>query len=199
METSSVYFILAEETNRVKIGFSNEPERRLSDLQTGSPCTLRMLAVFPSNSVGTEKALHAKFAKQRVNGEWFHFHASIREFLTRNKQRASMFSYHVPIRVFTPFSGLSNTKAKVVANLQMLCTDDYVIVPSTGSVLCLYDTASLSRGRHNLTGPIRAFLTFHLNVFRRVFRSVFQVTDKSRPLYRQAPTGRCQRQAIFIM
>jgi hypothetical protein len=152
MQTSFVYFILAEETNRVKIGFSNEPERRLSDLQTGSPCSLRMLAVFRGNS-RTEKALHAKFAKQRINGEWFHFHATIREFLTQNKHKAIVFSYHMPIDCKAPSDA---TKA----------------VPRPGTIMPR-PTPVFGQKKARQPGGLYAFIVYHWGILKYDFLATF--------------------------
>jgi len=153
MQTSFVYFILAEETNRVKIGFSSEPERRLSDLQTGSPCSLRMLAVFRGTS-RTEKALHAKFAKQRINGEWFQFHATIREFLTQNKHKAIVFSYHIPVKPKPSPDGINKTLAR-----------QSTIMPQEARVF---------RGREpRPPGKLYAFIVYHWGILKYDFLTSF--------------------------
>jgi hypothetical protein len=69
MERGHVYFI-GSENSPVKIGFTtNNPEARLSGLQTGSPIKLKVLGSVPSVGKG-EKLLHAIFEKSRLHGEW---------------------------------------------------------------------------------------------------------------------------------
>lgn len=63
-------YVIGATTGPVKIGFSTEPDRRLVKLQAGSPKLLRILAVAPGTKED-ERALHGKFCKERLHGEWF--------------------------------------------------------------------------------------------------------------------------------
>lgn len=54
----------------VKIGIANDVARRLSDLQTGNPDPLELLAVGPGGRV-VEQLLHVRYGDQHVRGEWF--------------------------------------------------------------------------------------------------------------------------------
>lgn len=65
-----VYVIHAVGTNRIKIGYSAEPEKRLLHLQTGSPFELRLLGKWPGTVEGEQRA-HRILAKYRCSGEWF--------------------------------------------------------------------------------------------------------------------------------
>lgn len=47
--TSVVYFIMAEGTDRVKIGVSEQFEQRLIDLQVGSAVRLKVLGTIPGD------------------------------------------------------------------------------------------------------------------------------------------------------
>ena len=81
---SYVYFIEALGMDKVKIGFSNDPERRLSVLQTGSPSKLIMVAKIPGD-IQLEKQLHNKFDHIRINKEWFHATKELKEFIKEQK------------------------------------------------------------------------------------------------------------------
>ncbi|WP_435191318.1 GIY-YIG nuclease family protein [Streptomyces sp. bgisy126] len=70
MATDRVYLIGSPESPLVKIGWSDNPERRLRHLQTGSPVPLQLLALFEGGAV-MEAALHRRFADKRRHGEWF--------------------------------------------------------------------------------------------------------------------------------
>lgn len=78
-----IYFVYAEEVNRVKIGIANNAEQRLKDLRVGSPCELELLATFkddqPNNLL--ENYLHGKFKKYRLHGEWFEYSDEIKNFI----------------------------------------------------------------------------------------------------------------------
>ncbi|WP_331758636.1 GIY-YIG nuclease family protein [Streptomyces sp. NBC_01547] len=65
-----VYILGAEGSPLVKIGWTNNPSRRLADLQSGSPLALRLLATCEGDA-RLESALHGHFADRRVRGEWF--------------------------------------------------------------------------------------------------------------------------------
>lgn len=66
----TVYLIGASDSPLVKIGYSHSPERRLADLQSGSPLKLALLATWPGGQE-MEARLHVCFAEERKHGEWF--------------------------------------------------------------------------------------------------------------------------------
>jgi hypothetical protein len=59
----------------VKIGKSNDPYERLSQLQIGSPVKLRMMAIVEcegdDDAFRVEKLAHELFERQHKQGEWF--------------------------------------------------------------------------------------------------------------------------------
>ncbi len=63
-----IYFIHAPA--RVKIGHTANLGQRMSALQTGSPETLRLLAICLGGK-DVEAAYHKRFATSRLQGEWF--------------------------------------------------------------------------------------------------------------------------------
>jgi len=71
MSDGFVYFIRAEGTGSIKIGFStNHPSIRLKELQTGSPSKLELVSFYEGSQI-EENELHHEFAEERGNGEWF--------------------------------------------------------------------------------------------------------------------------------
>ena len=69
----NLYFIQMNKTGAIKIGRSSNVERRLSELQVGSPHRLRVLMIVP-NQGGIEKSLHRRLAHHQLRvgkGEWF--------------------------------------------------------------------------------------------------------------------------------
>ena len=69
-----LYIIQSDVTGAVKIGRSSNPVNRLAKLQTGSPHTLRLLAVCEGRG-DTERDIHRIVATYRLRvekGEWFH-------------------------------------------------------------------------------------------------------------------------------
>lgn len=84
--SKKTYFIRSGEL--VKIGVSNNVQRRLKQLTTGNGRSMELLGVIPEN---IEKQLHSLFAQYRVNGEWFKFgpiknkiNQILKEYATKN-------------------------------------------------------------------------------------------------------------------
>ena len=68
-----VYILSNSENGFLKVGVSNNVEKRIKQLQTGSWATLSMeyKSMVCSNSFNIETAVHQKLVDQRVRGEWF--------------------------------------------------------------------------------------------------------------------------------
>lgn len=67
-----VYFIGTKPGSPVKIGHTVWPEKRLTNIQHGSPVRLEILAAALTPCAGIiEGLLHDRFASSRLNGEWF--------------------------------------------------------------------------------------------------------------------------------
>jgi hypothetical protein len=76
-----IYFILCADAKRCKIGFTrHDVSKRLANLQTGSASELCLLVKHPG-SMESERILHARFAADRVQGEWFNVSEDIRAYL----------------------------------------------------------------------------------------------------------------------
>lgn len=68
---SYVYFMQAEGSGLIKIGYSTDPRKRLAQLATMSPEPIHLVAVHPGDRT-LEQALHARFRQHRARGEWFY-------------------------------------------------------------------------------------------------------------------------------
>ncbi len=72
-----VYVYIIENTylHDTKIGISNNPEKRIKQLQTGSSrqLVIRHTIKFDNRDAATkvESSLHRKYSKYRLTGEWF--------------------------------------------------------------------------------------------------------------------------------
>lgn len=74
MQTAFVYsyIYLLESNGLYKIGYSVSPQTRLTRLQTGSPCPIRLVHTIRTvHFKNVEHALHIRFAGKRVHREWF--------------------------------------------------------------------------------------------------------------------------------
>lgn len=73
-----IYFILCETTHRVKCGIATNTGKRFSQIQTGSPTHLRLIAELDGDA-SREKAIHRRLTRSRVHGEWFHYDDHVHE------------------------------------------------------------------------------------------------------------------------
>lgn len=64
----------------VKVGASEDPERRLKQLQTSSPRKLTLVWSFPFENADDESFAHEMFQWSHVMGEWFRVTGPFREF-----------------------------------------------------------------------------------------------------------------------
>jgi hypothetical protein len=76
---SFVYFMGGDD-GYVKIGFSNNPHKRLRGVQIGSASPVRLLAMLRGDR-NDEDSLHKRFAAYRVRGEWFRFEGEFKEYV----------------------------------------------------------------------------------------------------------------------
>ena len=65
-----VYYIQEELDGNIKIGWSDDPIKRLSQHQTSNSRELRML-VYVKGSQEDEREIHSKFQNSKTQGEWF--------------------------------------------------------------------------------------------------------------------------------
>jgi len=82
-----VYFIQAYADGLIKIGFSNDPYKRLAILQCGSPVPLRLIATIAAD-ISLESALHKKFKHLRQHGEWFYPAIELLEYIEKEAESA---------------------------------------------------------------------------------------------------------------
>ena len=71
--SSYVYIIKNMDTGNIKIGVSNDVQKRLNTFRTGNDCQLELVykSVVCSNSFSIESSVHEYFKDYRVRGEWF--------------------------------------------------------------------------------------------------------------------------------
>lgn len=69
-----LYIIQSRVTGAIKIGRSDDPERRLRQLQTGCPYALKIILVVDGGG-NSERRVHQAMSRHRtrhtVGGEWF--------------------------------------------------------------------------------------------------------------------------------
>lgn len=73
-----IYLIVDPIRVTCKIGYSENPRKRLKSLKTSSPYPL-ILAGIKDGSIADEKLLHDKFSQYFIQGEWFVFSDAIKK------------------------------------------------------------------------------------------------------------------------
>lgn len=67
-----IYLIKSLNEGVYKIGVSKDPNKRISQLQTGNSSPLEIMVLYESNNAyKIEKALHRRFYHLNEKGEWF--------------------------------------------------------------------------------------------------------------------------------
>lgn len=77
-----VYVIRVRGFDLAKIGYSRAPDKRISELARGAGMIggLEELARFPATATH-ERAMHKRFAKQRLFGEWFRLSGPVADWI----------------------------------------------------------------------------------------------------------------------
>lgn len=83
-----VYFVQCAGGGPIKIGHSTSPDGRLSQMQTGSPYVLRVVATM-RGGIEVERTLHRAFAKDRLHGEWFNPSRELMAFIDEISRKGS--------------------------------------------------------------------------------------------------------------
>jgi len=78
-----LYFLQAKSSKLVKIGHAKQVRKRVNNIQVASPEPLELLGVCEGGP-DDEARLHQKWAKSRVNGEWFRPVKSLMNFIESN-------------------------------------------------------------------------------------------------------------------
>lgn len=77
---SVVYFIETDDSRAIKVGTSTDVKRRIQTLQTACPYPLRLILSIPGGRV-EEGAVHGRFHRERLHGEWFPGDGALRGFV----------------------------------------------------------------------------------------------------------------------
>lgn len=74
---SYVYFIRQADTGFIKIGRAVDPERRIHNIQVGSPQELKLLGAVLEFGAFDEGGIHDAFTVHHFRGEWFQERGSL--------------------------------------------------------------------------------------------------------------------------
>lgn len=94
LESTNIYFIGNVELGSVKIGRSNNPKKRLADLQIGNSKKLVLYSVVEDVTPEYEKKLHRLLGHIRLKGEWFKLTDELIHFMI-NKTDETSYGYKI--------------------------------------------------------------------------------------------------------
>lgn len=80
---TSGYVYAVECGERIKLGFSENPDRRFNKIASDAPYPCSMLGYWPA-SKADELDIHSKFSGIRVHGEWFLSTQDLLQFISDN-------------------------------------------------------------------------------------------------------------------
>jgi hypothetical protein len=90
-----IYLIKVEKHNIYKIGYTNNINERLQDLQGACPFKLSVHKTIDGEII-KEKILHRMFFHRQVSGEWFNFNKSWLKIVTNTMNMLkNMNDYHL--------------------------------------------------------------------------------------------------------
>ena len=84
-ESRHLYFIQCEVTGIIKIGRSDNPERRFRNIQSYSPTKL-ILRLVLANKGYIEHYLHDVFKEHHAHDEWFHPSKELEDFISSHRE-----------------------------------------------------------------------------------------------------------------
>lgn len=82
-----IYFIRGKESGNIKIGYSTNPDKRKSNLQTSHYEELELIGLM-DGSLEDEATIHKTFASFNIRGEWYRPSQEILEFVDNNAKRS---------------------------------------------------------------------------------------------------------------
>lgn len=106
-----VYFISAEDTNLVKIGYSKDPIKRLAVLQHMSPIKVGFLKIVRGDRQ-KEHEIHVKLQDCRSHGEWFRFTSKLLKIMKSYGEANIIYQRAVPDIHYKTFNELINIEGE---------------------------------------------------------------------------------------
>jgi hypothetical protein len=78
-----IYFIRNVTTGHIKVGFTDDPQKSLRELQAGSSDKFELMKTIEGDEAA-EAALHEEFAAVEVDGKWFKPAVHLIEYIARS-------------------------------------------------------------------------------------------------------------------
>ena len=115
-----IYIIQETETGHIKIGYAQNLQYRLSQVQVGNPRKLSFAYTELFGSMETakqaESLLHAFLQKNALSGEWFEYQKFYHEML-KEMEGSGVFAYLERISGISSISSLSDSQRKLLTEI----------------------------------------------------------------------------------
>ena len=85
MQLRTIYFLQLGNNGPVKIGITKYLEPRIQSIQGCVPVPLQLVLTLRGNRL-LEKKLHDRFAKYKIQGEWYELGDALRDFINEQIQ-----------------------------------------------------------------------------------------------------------------
>lgn len=110
MEVNSVVYCIGNLEHSVcKIGYSQNVNKRLTELQTGCPFKLSILSV-KEGGYAEEQVLHGKFRRYSLHGEWFKTHKDILDYFNVTDVKAYFNIYSEYTTILDKLSSVTDVR-----------------------------------------------------------------------------------------
>lgn len=118
-------YLISYDNQFLKIGYTKNITKRLSQLQVSSPVKLEVLHLIDGNTI-LEKKLHVLFKDLRTSGEWFNFDNSILEYFENKKcllwENGFVLQEKIPVIGLIKYNRLNNNMSLDTLSKMYGCT-----------------------------------------------------------------------------
>ena len=123
-----VYFIRGKESGNIKIGFSTNPDKRKSNLQTAHYEELEFIGIM-NGSLEDEAKIKAMFSEFNIRGEWYRPDREIMDFVEKNANKPKV----------NIVSSLGNDEYRITFAQPLKSTMNFFLLTGTHNMRVLSD------------------------------------------------------------
>jgi len=136
-----IYFLKAND--KVKIGYADDPSKRILGIQTSSPFEIEVLLIIDGN-YDKESELHKRFQKYRTHGEWFDLEGPIQAFIKENLELDRKYEFGFVIEDFAGNEQILRLRKRHKLSLKALAEKLNIASPSLKEIQDREKTGSLT-------------------------------------------------------
>jgi len=136
-----IYFLKAND--KVKIGYADDPSKRIPEIQTSNPFELEVLLIIDGN-YDKESELHKRFEKHRTSGEWFELEEPIQSFIKENLELDRKYEFGFIIEDFAGNEQVLRLRKRHNLTLKALAEKLNITSPSLKEIQDREKTGSLT-------------------------------------------------------